>query len=189
MTSKLYNVMYHIIDTCYAQNLGLEESLEDSEIFSLVLKAGRQLDEWKWYLLPRLRLRVCTIPLTPQDLDRMEAKNKIFERFNLVLSLRYHNLRILLHRPVLEKILDSTNTNTYTYTNMNSNSNNSGIPPLSGSGRGMEPNMLQQIGITSVQTCVDSAMIIISIVHTIVLQKGWRRDLLGAWNYSLFYSK
>ncbi|KAL2393537.1 Transcription factor FBD3 [Exophiala dermatitidis] len=177
-TIKLYNVMYHIIDTCYGQNMGIEDSLDDSEIFSLVLKGGRLLDEWQFQLLPQLLLRVCDVPLRSPDLDKMEQRNLIVERFNMVLSLRYHNLRILLHRPILEKILDT----------------HGGQHDAAGAGNGMsaligvENPMLQQIGVTSIETCVDSAMIIISIVHTIVLSAGWRRDLLGAWNYSLFYT-
>jgi hypothetical protein len=164
--------MYHIIDTCYGQNLGLAEYLEDSEIFSLVLKGERQLDEWKLHLLPQLLLHVCDVPLGPQGLDQIDSRNLIVERFNMVLSLRYHNLRILLHRPVLERILDAHSA--WGHNTMNT---------------GTEKSMLHQIGFTSVETCVDSAMIIISIVHTIVLSTGRRRDLLGAWNYSLFYSE
>lgn len=102
----------------------------------------------------------------------MEPTDLTVERFNIVLSLRYHNLRILLHRPILEKYLDAHGE---------SNIINDSFGP--------QRNMVQQIGISSIQTCVESAIIIISAVHTVVLANGWRRDLLGAWNYSLFYSK
>lgn len=164
--------MYQIIDTCYEQNLGLEDLPAESELIALVLKGQRELDEWKYQLLPPLQLRVCDIPLSPQDLEKMEENDLIVERFNIVLSLRYHNLRILLHRPILEKFLDAH-----------------GESDIVNEIIGSQHNMVQQIGISSIQTCVDSAMIIISAVHTVVLANGWRRDLLGAWNYSLFYSK
>ncbi|KIW29792.1 uncharacterized protein PV07_05580 [Cladophialophora immunda] len=165
-TIALYSVMYQIIDTCYGQNLGLEEFLPVAEIISLTLRGETQLNEWKNQILPSLSLRVCNTPLCSQDLEKLEAKDKITERFNLVLSLRFHNLHILLHRPILEKLLDV----------------HGGVT------NDAETNMMHQVCISSVENCVDSAMIIISIVHTVVLSNGWRRDLLGAWNYSLFYT-
>src|ERR1700743_497753 len=159
--------MYQIIDTCYGQNLGLEELLPVAEIISLTLRGETQLNEWKNQILPSLNLRVCNTPLCSQDLEKLETKDKVTERFNLVLSLRFHNLHILLHRPILEKLLDV----------------HGGVI------NDAETNMMHQVCISSIENCVDSAMIIISIVHTVVLSSGWRRDLLGAWNYSLFYSK
>lgn len=164
--------MYQVIDTCYEQNFGLEDLPAESELISLVLKGQRQLDEWKHRHLPPLQLRVCDLPLTPEVLSNMESRNVTVERFNIVLSLRYHNVRILLHRPILEKFLDA-------YGGYGTANNTIGA----------ERNMLQQIGVSSIETCVDSAMIIISAVRTVVLADGWQRDLLGAWNYSLFYSK
>ena len=161
--------MYQVIDTCYSQNLGLEEVTEDSEMFSLVLSGERQLDALRSEIHRELHLRIYDSPLQSQDLETMERQNLIVERFNIVISLRYHNVRILLHRPILEKILD-------TYAGSNSS-------------HAHDKNILQQIGIRNIEACVDSAKFIISAVHTVVLSSGWRRDLLGAWNYSLFYSK
>jgi hypothetical protein len=88
-----------------------------------------------------------------------------------VLSVRYHNLRILLHRPMLETFLDACG------------GSKAGANASGGYG------MVQHLGISSIETCVNSAMAVISMVRTVVMSGGWRRDLLGAWNYSLFYSK
>lgn len=166
------SVTYQIIDTCYGQNLGLDEVPGESETISLVLKGNEQLDDWTSQL-PRLQgLHVYSAPLSPANLEEMSAERVIVERFNIVLSLRFLNLRILLHRPILEKFLDACAIG------------NASTTPGSG-----QRGMLQQIGISSVETCVNSAMIIISIVHTVVTSEGWRRDLLGAWNFSLFYSE
>lgn len=167
--SILYNVMYQIIDTCYGQNLGLEEFPPGGEIVSVVLKGDRELDEWRHRVVPPLGLRIWEVPLEIQELEKIDAKDKTVQRFSLVLSLRFHNLRILNHRPILEKFLDTYSAH-------------------GGSGtHGFELGMMHQVCISSIENCVDSAMIIISIVHTVVLTSGWRRDLLGAWNYSLFY--
>lgn len=162
--------MYRIVDTCYGQNLGLEEYRTDSEIISMVLKVEEELEEWK-VSLPSLQMRVQDTRLCAEDLDNMGSEDKITERFAFVLSVRYHNLQILLHRPILEKLLEGC-----------------GRPSTSKTKNGDKGKVLQ-LGMGSVETCINSAVIIISIVHTIVLSTGWRRDLLGAWNYSLFYSK
>jgi hypothetical protein len=163
--------MYQIIDTCYGQNLGLEEFVADAEMISLTLKMETLLDDWKCRTLPSLELQLCNVPLVAQDLEKTEAKDKSIQRFNLVLSLRFHNLRILLHRPILEKFLDAYR-----------GASHGGFGDL-------DTSMMRQICISSIENCLDSARIIISIVHTVVMSKGWRRDLLGAWNYSLFYSE
>lgn len=170
MSSKLYNVMYRIIDTCYGQNLGLEECRTDAELISIVLRVEEELDEWKSQLAP-LQMCVVETRLNLEDLEAVDVNNKITERFYIVLSLRYHNLQILLHRPILEKFLEGCGR------------------CASSRGTNSERRKLQALGIGSVETCVNSAVAIISIVHTIVTSEGWYRDLLGAWNYSLFYSK
>jgi hypothetical protein len=170
MFSKLYNVMYRIIDACYGQNLGLEECRTDSELISTVLRVEEELDEWKSQLAP-LQMRVVETCLNVEDLEAVNVNNKITERFYIVLSLRYHNLQILLHRPILEKFLEGCGRG------------------ASLRGTNSERRKFQGLGIGSVETCVNSAVAIISIVHTIVTSEGWYRDLLGAWNYSLFYSK
>lgn len=161
--------MYQIIDSCYRQNLGFQNSSTAMEAVSLVLTGERQLEEWQQTLSPVLCLRASDAPLDSLALERMDPNNDSIERFGLVLTLRFHNLRILLHRPFLEKFLDADEA---TYSDSQST----------------EDKILQQVGLSSVQTSVDSAKLIISIVHTVVLSTDWRRDLLGAWNYSLFYS-
>lgn len=162
--------MYWIIDTCYGQNLGLEEFRTDSELISVVLRGEEQLEQWKSELV-HLQMCVYDTRLGPEDLEKMDVDKKITERFAIVLSVRYHNLQILLHRPVLEKFLEGC------------------ARPSASRAKSGERGKVQQLGSGSVETCVQSAITIISIVHTIVLSDGWRRDLLGAWNFSLFYSK
>ncbi|CAG9981191.1 unnamed protein product [Clonostachys byssicola] len=170
-TITLYNIMYKIIDSCYGQNLGLEEFRTDSDLVTLTLKGEEQLDEWQSSLGP-LQMSVYNTPLGPHDLENMDEDNKLMERFVIVLSVRYHNLQILLHRPLLEKFLDDCGR----------------VSASNNSKSSADRSMVQQLGISSIETCITSAMIVISMVRTVVMSSGWRRDLLGAWNYSLFYT-
>src|ERR1700761_8540458 len=159
--------MYNIIDSSYGQNLGFEEFPSEMETVTRVLQGESQLTQWLMDLMSSSSIHVYTEIFKHEQLEKMDESNLIFQRFNLVLSLRYHNLRILLHRQFLEMLLDSY-----------------------GGRRNVNPSMstLKQIQITSVQKCVESAMVVISIVRCITSSAGWRRDLLGAWNFSLYYS-
>lgn len=83
--------------------------------------------------------------------------------------MRYNNLRILLYRRRLESFLETFwNTESTTTHDM---------------------RLLKQMDLGSVESCIESAVSIISMVHCIAMSSAWRRDLLGAWNYSLYYSK
>lgn len=174
--------MYNVIDHSYGQNLGFNDE-DDSDqangalnIISQVLEGNRQLEDWILRVLPPLGLHVYQEPLSPEELNKIppSAEAVIRQRFNIVLSLRYHNLRILLHRKFLERFLD--------YLGVDNHTSNNSIAS-------QEKAILRQVGSGSVQKCVQSAMAIISTMHTISLSPAkWHRSILGAWNYSLYYS-
>lgn len=176
--------MYNVIDHSYGQNLGFSDSDEDNgeqangtlRIISQVLEGNRQLEDWLLRILPPLGLHVYQKTLSQEELDKVpsSAEAVIHQRFNIVLSLRYHNLRILLHRTFLERFLD--------YLGVDSHTSNNSVTS-------QEKKILRQVGSGSIQICVESAMAIISIMHTIALSPAkWHRSILGAWNYSLYYS-
>lgn len=159
--------MFNVLNTCYGQNLGYESSLTIVDIISRVLESERQLEEWRFQLLPTLGLHLWHKPMLAEDVEKIDPSSMIHNRFSVVLSVRYHNLRILLHRRFLESFLDEYGVN---------DSDTS------------DKKLLRQVGLTSVQNCVESATSIISTVHTITSLAGWRRELLGAWSYTLYYS-
>lgn len=175
--------MYNVIDHSYGQNLGFSDNDDDDgqttgtlSIISQVLEGDRQLEDWLLRLLPPLGLHVYQKPLSREELDKTPATAEavIHQRFNIVLSLRYHNLRILLHRKFLERFLD--------YFGVDSHASSSSVTS-------QERKILRQVGNGSIQKCVESAMAIISTMHTIALSPAkWHRSILGAWNYSLYYS-
>lgn len=170
--SQLYFVMFNVIDTCYGQNLGFDSCDTPQGLTSSIYEGNRQLNKWQYELVPSLGLHVLQSPLTATDIDIMKSENVVTARFNIVLSMRFHNLRILLHRQSLEKSLNRENQNYWHSTNAETG----------------DKSQLQ-VEIDNISNCVESAIIIISTVHTIVTADGWRRNLLGAWNYSLYYSK
>lgn len=135
-----------------------------------ILEGQRQLDEWRLQQLPSLGLKVWDSPLSLDDVEKMDTGSIIRHRFEVVLFVRYNNLRILVHRRCLESLLDPIQTQGDTLATS-------------------ETRLLQQMGLRSVISCVESAMSIISIVHSMSAGSGWRREFLGAWNYSLYYSR
>lgn len=167
MIRKLYVVLYNVLDNCYCQNLGFENSLTTANAIPQILEGERQLEEWRFQIVPALGIRLWHEPLLAGDLAQMDQESTIPHRFGIVLSVRYHNLRILLYRKFLEGYLDA----------------------YGAEGSASQDNkLIQQMGFTGVQNCIESAQSIISTVHTITSSTGWRRGLLGAWNYSLYYS-
>lgn len=134
-----------------------------------ILEGQRQLDEWRLQQLPSLGLKVCDSPLSLDDVEKMDTGSIIRHRFEVVLFVRYNNLRILVHRRCLESFLDPVQTQGDTLATS-------------------ETRLLQQMGLSSVISCVESAMSIISVVHNMSAGSGWRREFLGAWNYSLYYT-
>lgn len=118
--------------------------------------------EWQNDLVPTLSLRRAKEILWRGD------DVPYVERFRVVLSLRHLNLRILLHRPILSSYLDRS---------------------TSRAGFSQKGAYLNQLGFNSVRICVESAMEVIAITHTIVTSDGPTHALLGAWWYTLYYSK
>lgn len=175
-------ILYNVIDHSYGQNLGFDDD-EALRIISQVLSGDRQLEDWLYRLLPTLGLHVYQKPLSREELDKTptSAEAVIQQRFNLVLSLRYHNLRILVHRKFLERFLD--------FFGVDVDGSSASTMASTASTASQERRILSQVGSASVQKCVESAMAIISSMHTIALSSAkWHRGILGAWYYSLYYS-
>jgi len=155
--------MHKVIDSLYGGNLGCDSSSNIYDIASCLLQVEQQLLEWQRNLPSALPLVQASdlVSWSTQDVSNVE-------RFRVILTLRYHNLRILAHRPVLVKFLDLLASRASDYHQL---------------------SMLQQVGIDSVQTCIQSANSIIAIVGHVVRSVSSLRKLLGAWWFSLYYSE
>lgn len=159
--------MWNVINLCYGGNIGCDRQMSVFDTVSRLFQMEQLLIEWKRQLPSSLTLR--------QSIDFLAVSSphdpiiSSLERFPVILTLRYHNLRVLLHRPVMVKFLDITGT----------------------TGVGLdtqELSLLQQIGSNSIQICVQSSMEIIGLVSTLVASTGLRRTWLGAWWFSFYYT-
>ena len=100
----LYKIMWNIIKTSYDSNLGSDRHVSVMDNISRILQLEQDLVSWERGLPPALILRpAAEIPPSPALGDHTVPT---LEKFRIILTLRHHNLRILLHRPILESFLD-----------------------------------------------------------------------------------
>lgn len=159
--------MWSIIDSLYGQNISCDQPSEVGDTIARLFNIERELGDWE-RALPR-NLRIWSSQDVLDNTNDMVTNENVRNenRLATILTLRYLNVRLLLHRPILIKFLDT-------------------------SGKADEDchelTLLQKIGSNSIQLSMQSAIDIISIVHTAVHATGRKRELLGAWWFSLYYS-
>jgi hypothetical protein len=159
--------MWSVISLSYGGNMGIDHHTTAFDTVSRLFGMEQQLVEWERLLSPTLALRQSDEFLTSAQVN--DPSSLALERFRTILTLRHHNVRVLLHRPILVKFLDITGRKSL----------DSDV---------QEVNLMQQIGNNSVQICVQASMDIIGIVSTMVASNGTHRNLLGAWWFSLYYT-
>lgn len=91
-------------------------------------------------------------------------QDDILERFRVVLSLRYLSVQLLLYRPVLADSL-ARGTN------------------------GEKQRSVSKVQANFNFMCVQVAEDIINIIHAVLTKPGLGRHLMGAWWFTLYYSK
>jgi hypothetical protein len=159
--------MWNVINLCYDSNIGSADRLSVFDTVSRLFQFEQQLVDWKRDLPSSLVLH--------QPIDVLSASSppdlidSSLERFPTILTLRYHNLRVLLHRPVLVMFLDITGTSASRLDTQ-------------------ELTLLKQMGSNSIRICVQSSIEIIDIVSMLVTSTSLRRTSLGAWWFSLYYT-
>lgn len=130
-------------------------------VASSILQIEHQLLEWQANLSPHSSL------VTPDEL-RNGGEFTMERRFRLILTLRYHNVRILAHRRMLDLYLASMER---------------------GQSYDAEDSMLKQVGQRSKGICFQSASDLIVIVNILEHSPDSKRGLLGAWWFTLYYSE
>lgn len=152
--------MWTIIDRLYDCNI----SYPDNSVLSTasqILQIEHQLLEWQASLPPLLSL-------TNPDEIRNDNDFCLARRFRVILTLRHHNVRLLAHRRIFDLYLDSIEK---------------------GRGHDAHESMLIQIGERSKNSCLQTASELISIVNVITHSPQPKCALLGAWWFTLYYSK
>ncbi|KAL4940553.1 fungal-specific transcription factor domain-containing protein [Aspergillus oleicola] len=160
-TIRLYSITGKVLDLLYDSNLGAEEKIFNYELVSRVLRMRHLLEEW----VPSVPAHMSLIKSS--ECSTQLGKDRGIDRFRLVLTLRYHNLRLLIHRVVLVRLCESIDDHEVL---------------------GHDCLALQDIAKSTMQISLDSASEIISIVKTVV-ESGWQQQgLLGFWWFTLYYS-
>lgn len=162
--SLLSKLGWKVIGTLYGHNLGCEESPSETQIVSDILNLEQQLNDWRHNLPPALCLR------SASNLPRQEnIQDQATERFRIVLSLRCLNLQLLIYRPMLTTSLSKYSS--------------------SAEGAGQRHGSLNHMQMTFNRTQTQIAEDIIEIIHAVLTDPGLGRDLIGAWWFTLYYSK
>ncbi|WJG35924.1 transcriptional regulatory protein GAL4 [Fusarium oxysporum Fo47] len=161
-TLKLYKIMGTVVQKLYGQNLD-EEIIEESGVqMQDMFLIEEDLNSWKMGLPEKLLLQPW---VNSGSRERPQPPyHPVFARLSVVTQLRYLNIRILLHRPVLSHLLWKRRTRSLE--------------------RNREKNFREETWNSSVMVCQDSATKIIDIIHCMADSV----DLLGAWWYSVYFT-
>ncbi|USP74127.1 hypothetical protein yc1106_01401 [Curvularia clavata] len=160
-TITLYQIMADVLDVLYGSNLGCEDHVDVFETASCLLKCEQRFFSWQRDLPKQISL------IRLEDLEQEPNEFKMM-RLRIILTLRFLNLRILAHRPILCMYLE-----------------NLGASPVDT----LQLATLRQVGANSVRLCVQSANTILSITSWASKHNSPSRHLLGAWWFSLYYVK
>lgn len=153
--------MGEVIDVLYGNNLGCDVPDNVFETASSLLRFEQKFLEWQ---------RSLPVSLFLVDANELhsEASNQETLRYRFILTMRFLNIRILTHRPLLCKYLEYLGTSRSDFQQMAT---------------------LNQVGANSVRVCVQSAVSIISMMREVLSPPESSRHLLGAWWFSLYYCK
>jgi hypothetical protein len=153
--------MSEVMSVLYGNNLGYDAPDNVFDIASTLLQFEQKFLSWERSLPATLSI------LDPASiLSGTDIRETL--RFRFILTIRFLNLRILTHRPILCKHLDLLG-------NPNSDSE--------------QLNMLRQVSANSLRVCGQSALELVKIIRSVVNPPNPPRYLLGAWWFALYYSK
>jgi hypothetical protein len=155
---KLYQIIGEIIDKVYQKNIETDIKMSNSDLLLCILPIERRLSVWKSTSPPNLQVK------SKEDLLQT-GESKIDSSLSAVITLRYLNARILLHRPILSRFLDQ-NMREPDYT--------------------ADCGFLYQFAKGNLEACMVSACEMIDIIYS--LYQG-RHHMLTNWWFTIYYSK
>lgn len=159
---NLYDISDRVIKRLYDGNLGCRTPVSADMVPDL-FAIEQDLSHWSMQLPEELTL------IQSNDTAMLsESSDPSRLRFRVVLTLRYLNVELLLQRPFLVRSLGMQSPDTQS--------------------RQMSRS-LENLGAGAIQASVKAAQESISIVHKILAHGPVGRQMLGAWWFTLFYSK
>ncbi|KAF4965570.1 hypothetical protein FSARC_6655 [Fusarium sarcochroum] len=159
----LYRIMGRIIVTLYGSNLGCDDQTSETTTMTSIIQLGQELADWQVSLPTQLGLySVCDLP------HDTEIQNPTVERFRVVLTLRYLNVQLLLHRPTFIRSLGVLLKE----------------PKLPHRNAGSVNNMQASFDKAFVQVAEN----IIDIIYAVLMRPDHGRHLIGAWWFTLYYA-
>ncbi|KAF5705070.1 Zn(II)2Cys6 transcription factor [Fusarium mundagurra] len=160
---RLYQIMNGSLKQQYSGNIHNAE-LEPDDMMSLQASGQlrKQLRAWSAGLPPYIRL--C------ESKERILSENSQVNRLRVILTLRYHNINILIHRP----LLCNTIRHLFGGGDLASISNSS---------------YLIQLAMGEAHECIRSAQLSIELVHTIITADPSGNNNLGVAYFTLYYGQ
>ncbi|KAJ2896764.1 hypothetical protein MKZ38_005252 [Zalerion maritima] len=156
-TIKLYKIIASCIEALYDNNLGLAGERSTFDTASGIFQMENHLVHWQ----QTLPSEMCLV-----ELGEIHAASgfRCCLKLRVILTMRYHNARILTHRAVLDaRLVD-----------------------IIGSEK-TDAGTLERLGPNSLASCVHSACAIVDTAHAIASSSGDKKRLLGAWWFSVYY--
>ena len=155
-TIQLYRILSDVLEHLYEQNLGTMESVDTSKMAERISAFETTLAQWRAEVDNSFRVI--------HGVGLHEAFEAAKSRLFTILTLRQLNVQTLLHRPVLQRLLDDRGE---TLDSLDSRS-----------------PFLDKVTRNSTETCLSAARGLISTIH----QNSGQKRRLGAWWYSLYYT-
>ena len=163
---QLYYILGDIISELYGDNVDIDPGLAIPTMLERTVVLEQKLAAWKHSLHSHLQRRPWDI--LDHDSVSRSTWDPVFDRLSVILTLRYLNTRIVLHRPILSAFLRQRGRSGSSYVSSSH-----------------EDPFFDDLGERSVRTCKQSAMDIIDIVY----KTSKPPALLGAWWFTAYYSK
>lgn len=158
---ELYQVMSKSLREQYSATVQKHIDLDNLKTLQTSVELRKSLRMWAANLPSYLGL--C------ESHPRILAENSRLNRLRVILSLRYHNLSILVHRPLLSITIGHL---------FRKNDDAINNPPY-----------FIQLAMAEAEECVQSAETTINIAHAVISADSTSKNNLGAWYFTLYYGK
>lgn len=174
----LYHIMGRSLHLQYGANLvNAAASWEVVDGLDSLKASGelrRALQGWAASL--PLHMRICE-----HTGSRVLHHNTPGNHLRVILTLRYYNLGILIHKP----LLSATLRHVFLSPSSLSSSSSSADPTATSSGS--PPPYLVQLTMAEAHECTRAAHVTIELVHAVITEDATGRNNLGQWFYTLYY--